>query len=199
MPLWSGRTRPIWRLIGVEGEAWASRLLGRDKPWPFAFAVLIAAICLIAMQVSYSYVDLGLTSGRDLLLFGLALAIMVVIGGMGSILGSIVGGLARKATRSMLLLVVVVAGIWLLGKVVPGGFIPDEDKGFLFVAVELPEGHASRRRHASSALHARVEQRQVAGQPQGRQLESQHAPRRILAGRSDSELVRKRCPSSCTS
>jgi hypothetical protein len=37
---------------------------------------LIAAICLIPMQVSYSYVDLGLTSGRDLLLFGLALAII---------------------------------------------------------------------------------------------------------------------------
>jgi len=54
--------------------------------------------------------------------------------------GNIVGSLARKATRSMLLLVVVVVGIWLLGKVVPGGFIPDEDKGYLFVAVELPEG-----------------------------------------------------------
>jgi hydrophobic/amphiphilic exporter-1 (mainly G- bacteria), HAE1 family len=54
--------------------------------------------------------------------------------------GNIVGSLARKATRSMLLLVAVVAGIWMLGKVVPGGFIPDEDKGYLFVAVELPEG-----------------------------------------------------------
>src|SRR5512138_2517452 len=59
--------------------------------------------------------------------------------------GNIVGGLARKATRSMLLLVAVVAGIWLLGKVVPGGFIPDEDKGFLFVAVELPEGASLQR------------------------------------------------------
>src|SRR5512140_1222946 len=59
--------------------------------------------------------------------------------------GNIVGGLARKATRSMLLLVVVVAGIWLLGKFVPGGFIPDEDKGFLFVAVELPEGASLQR------------------------------------------------------
>jgi HAE1 family hydrophobic/amphiphilic exporter-1 len=54
--------------------------------------------------------------------------------------GNIVGSLARKATRSMLMLVAVVAGIWLLGKFVPGGFIPDEDKGYLFVSVELPEG-----------------------------------------------------------
>ena len=59
--------------------------------------------------------------------------------------GSVVGGLTRKATRSMLLLVAVCGGIWLLGKVVPGGFIPDEDKGYLFVAVELPEGASLQR------------------------------------------------------
>jgi hydrophobic/amphiphilic exporter-1 (mainly G- bacteria), HAE1 family len=59
--------------------------------------------------------------------------------------GSIVGGLARKATRSMLLLVIVVGAIWFIGKFVPGGFIPDEDKGYLFVAVELPEGASLQR------------------------------------------------------
>ena len=59
--------------------------------------------------------------------------------------GRIVGGLVRKATRSMLLLVAVFAGIYLLGKHVPGGFIPDEDKGFLFVAVQLPEGASLQR------------------------------------------------------
>jgi hypothetical protein len=41
-----------------------------------AVAGLIAAICLIPMQVGYSYVDLGLNSSRDLLLFGLALAVI---------------------------------------------------------------------------------------------------------------------------
>jgi HAE1 family hydrophobic/amphiphilic exporter-1 len=59
--------------------------------------------------------------------------------------GSIVGGLTRKAARSMLLLVAVCGGIYLLGKVVPGGFIPDEDKGYLFVAVELPDGASLQR------------------------------------------------------
>src|SRR6187401_989866 len=39
--------------------------------------------------------------------------------------GNIVGGMARKAARSMLLLVAVVVGIWIVGKFVPGGFIPD--------------------------------------------------------------------------
>ncbi len=59
--------------------------------------------------------------------------------------GNIVGGLSRKATRSMLLLVVVVGGIWLIAKFVPGGFIPDEDKGYVFVAVQLPEGASLQR------------------------------------------------------
>jgi len=59
--------------------------------------------------------------------------------------GNIVGGMARKAAFSMLLLVAVVGGIWLTGKFVPGGFIPDEDKGYLFVAVELPEGASLQR------------------------------------------------------
>jgi HAE1 family hydrophobic/amphiphilic exporter-1 len=59
--------------------------------------------------------------------------------------GNVVGGLARKAARSMLLLVAVVGGIWLIGKFVPGGFIPDEDKGYLFVAVQLPEGASLQR------------------------------------------------------
>jgi hydrophobic/amphiphilic exporter-1 (mainly G- bacteria), HAE1 family len=59
--------------------------------------------------------------------------------------GKIVGGLTRKATFSMLLLVIVCGGIWLLGKFVPGGFIPDEDKGYMFVAIELPEGASLQR------------------------------------------------------
>ncbi len=59
--------------------------------------------------------------------------------------GGIVNFLIRKAGRSMLLLVVVVGGIWLLSKAVPGGFIPDEDKGLLFVSVELPEGASLQR------------------------------------------------------
>jgi hydrophobic/amphiphilic exporter-1 (mainly G- bacteria), HAE1 family len=59
--------------------------------------------------------------------------------------GKIVGGLTRKAAFSMLLLVIVGGGIWGLGKFVPGGFIPDEDKGYLFVAIELPEGASLQR------------------------------------------------------
>ncbi|HTQ49166.1 MAG TPA: efflux RND transporter permease subunit, partial [Candidatus Acidoferrales bacterium] len=59
--------------------------------------------------------------------------------------GNVVGGLTRKATRSMLLLVMVVAGILIIGKFVPGGFVPEEDKGYVFVSVQLPEGASLQR------------------------------------------------------
>lgn len=59
--------------------------------------------------------------------------------------GAVVGGLVRKATISMVLLVIVVLAITRIGKHVPGGFIPDEDKGYLFVAIELPEGSSLQR------------------------------------------------------
>ena len=45
----------------------------------------------------------------------------------------------------MLMLVVIVGGIWLLSKQLPGGFIPDEDKGYIFVALQLPEGASLQR------------------------------------------------------
>ncbi len=45
----------------------------------------------------------------------------------------------------MLLLVIVCGGIYLIGGLVPSGFIPDEDKGYVFVAVELPEGASLQR------------------------------------------------------
>lgn len=59
--------------------------------------------------------------------------------------GNVVAGLTRKAVRSMILLVIVGGGIFLLSRKVPGGFIPDEDKGYLFVAMELPEGASLQR------------------------------------------------------
>ncbi len=74
---------------------------------------------------------------------------------LGNGYGGIVQILARKSARSMLLLVAVIGGILLLGKVVPGGFIPDEDKGYLFVAVELPEGASLQR---SDAVLKQVEE-----------------------------------------
>ncbi len=66
----------------------------------------------------------------------------------------IVGFLARRAARAMLLLVVVAVGIWLINRVVPGGFIPDEDKGYVMVSAELPDAASLQR---SDGLTTKIE------------------------------------------
>jgi len=63
----------------------------------------------------------------------------------------VVGFLARRAVRSMVILIAAVAGIFLLGRVVPGGFLPDEDKGYFFVAMELPDASSMQRTLAAAA------------------------------------------------
>jgi len=60
----------------------------------------------------------------------------------------VVGFLVRRSARTMLLLLVAVAGIAVLGQRVPGGFIPDEDKGYFFISAELPDAASLQRSKA---------------------------------------------------
>ncbi|MCG8582638.1 MAG: efflux RND transporter permease subunit [Bacteroidales bacterium] len=46
---------------------------------------------------------------------------------------------ARKITRSMLFIGATVLLIVVIGRFVPGGFIPEEDQGYLFVNIQLPD------------------------------------------------------------
>ena len=62
----------------------------------------------------------------------------------------VVGFLVRRSARAMLLLVAAVVGILILGKQVPGGFIPDEDKGYFFISGELPDAASLQRSKAVS-------------------------------------------------
>jgi multidrug efflux pump subunit AcrB len=78
--------------------------------------------------------------------------------------GAVVNSLIRKAARSMLLLVVV-GGIWLLSKEVPGGFIPDEDKGVLFISVQLPAPRSSAPTRSSKRSSGWLRKRKAYGQP----------------------------------
>jgi HAE1 family hydrophobic/amphiphilic exporter-1 len=59
------------------------------------------------------------------------------------------GVLIRKSARAMLLLagVTVLAG-WLGGRL-PGGFLPEEDQGYLFLAVQLPNAASLQRTDAA--------------------------------------------------
>lgn len=48
--------------------------------------------------------------------------------------------LARKAAISILLVALFAAGAGGFAKIIPGGFVPDEDQGILMVNVQLPNG-----------------------------------------------------------
>ncbi|WP_370391123.1 efflux RND transporter permease subunit [uncultured Winogradskyella sp.] len=62
--------------------------------------------------------------------------------------GKATAGVARKLSRGViyLLITVVIAGIF--GKIVPGGFLPEEDQGYFFVNVQLPNAASLQRTDA---------------------------------------------------
>jgi HAE1 family hydrophobic/amphiphilic exporter-1 len=57
----------------------------------------------------------------------------------------IAGMFARKMVRGFILMAVVIVGIVMLGKVIPGGFVPEEDQGFFLANVQLPDAASIQR------------------------------------------------------
>jgi hydrophobic/amphiphilic exporter-1 (mainly G- bacteria), HAE1 family len=53
---------------------------------------------------------------------------------------AVVKRLVRVAVLSLAIVVAVAAGSWLLMKVTPTGFLPEEDQGAIFAVLQLPEG-----------------------------------------------------------
>ena len=58
------------------------------------------------------------------------------------------GVCVRKAGRTLLFLVALTGGALLLGGRLPTGFVPDEDQGYLFVNVQLPDAASMERTDA---------------------------------------------------
>ncbi len=52
---------------------------------------------------------------------------------------------ARKIAAGIVFILVLVAGMGLLGKLVPGGFMPNEDMGYLMVNIQLPDAASMQR------------------------------------------------------
>ncbi|RKZ13163.1 hydrophobe/amphiphile efflux-1 family RND transporter [bacterium] len=52
----------------------------------------------------------------------------------------IVGGMLRKSALSMVGFGVILVATWFGFALVPGGFLPDEDQGYFFMNVQLPDG-----------------------------------------------------------
>lgn len=51
----------------------------------------------------------------------------------------VAGIVARKSIRSAMIIGVVVVFIFVLGKGIPGGFVPEEDEGYYLINVQLPD------------------------------------------------------------
>jgi len=49
------------------------------------------------------------------------------------------GFIARKLVRSVVIFAVVLFGVYVIGKNLPGGFIPEEDQGYILANVQLPD------------------------------------------------------------
>jgi HAE1 family hydrophobic/amphiphilic exporter-1 len=60
----------------------------------------------------------------------------------------------RKIARGLVFIIVIVIALSLLGKTVPGGFVPEEDMGYLFVNIQLPDAASLQR---SDAVTRKVE------------------------------------------
>ena len=55
------------------------------------------------------------------------------------------GWFIRKFVISLLLLVIMTGAIGVIGKQVPGGFLPEEDQGYLYAGVQLPDAASLQR------------------------------------------------------
>jgi len=60
----------------------------------------------------------------------------------------------RKIARGLVFMGIVIAAMGLLGTMVPGGFMPEEDMGYLFVNIQLPDAASLQR---SNAVTKKVE------------------------------------------
>ncbi|MDA8142019.1 MAG: efflux RND transporter permease subunit, partial [Desulfobacteraceae bacterium] len=61
------------------------------------------------------------------------------------------GFFIRKFVVSLVLLAIMTGAIGVMGKAVPGGFLPEEDQGYLYAGVQLPNAASLQRTNAACA------------------------------------------------
>ena len=80
----------------------------------------------------------------------------------------VVGAAIRRAFRALVVYGLLIAGLVWLFEHIPGGFVPEEDKGTMFVVIDLPSGASTERvegviRKVEAVLQAEPEVRDVIG------------------------------------
>ena len=129
---------PVAFIPGVSGT------LFRQFAVTISVAMLISAINALTLSPALCGVFLR-HHGRPRGPFGM------VLGGINRVrngYAAVVHRLLRVAILSVPLLIAAGIGIWLLAARTPTGFLPEEDQGAFFVAVQLPDGASVSRTRA---------------------------------------------------
>src|SRR3954471_13373597 len=121
---------PIGFIPGISGQ------LFRQFAVTISVAMLISAINALTLSPALCAVFLGHAGPRRGIMGRISRGIDLVRNGYAAI----VTRLVRVAILSLVLVAACAAGIWGLSLKTPTGFLPEEDQGAFFVAVQLPDG-----------------------------------------------------------
>jgi hydrophobe/amphiphile efflux-1 (HAE1) family protein len=135
---------PIGFIPGISGQ------LFRQFAVTISVAMLISAINALTLSPALCGVFLSHTGPRR----GLMGAVQSGIDGVRDGYHWIVVRLLRFSVLSIVLVVGFAAGTYALARITPSGFLPEEDQGALFTAIQLPDGASVSR---TTAVVAQVE------------------------------------------
>ena len=123
---------PVAFLSGLTGQLY--------KQFAVTIAVSVAISGLVALTLSPALCRLLLKPGHGGKKFVLFRWFDKGFGAVTNVYTAGVSAGLKHAVVSMLLFGVMCFAAWRLSNVVPGGFLPDEDQGYIVAAVQLPEG-----------------------------------------------------------
>ncbi|MCC6232284.1 MAG: multidrug efflux RND transporter permease subunit [Verrucomicrobiales bacterium] len=103
-----------------------------------AIAVLISAFCALSLSPALAALLLKPVSARRGLLARAFGVFNRSFDATTAVYVRLAAALARKAILAVALVALVAVGAGGLARVIPGGFVPDEDQGILLVNVQLP-------------------------------------------------------------
>ncbi|MBV9735086.1 MAG: multidrug efflux RND transporter permease subunit [Acidisphaera sp.] len=136
---------PVGFIPGISGQ------LFRQFAVTISVCMLISATNALTLSPALCAVFLRHTGPRR----GIMGRVQRGIDRVRNVYAAIVLRILRVAVLSVLLVVAFGAGTWLLSLRTPTGFLPEEDQGAFFVAVQLPDGASVSR---TTEVVARVEQ-----------------------------------------
>ena len=129
---------PIGFIPGISG------LLFRQFAVTISVAMLISAINALTLSPALCAVFLRHTGERHGILGGVLRGIDFVRDGYAAV----VRRLVRVAVIGVVIIAVCGLGIVGMGRITPTGFLPEEDQGAFFIAVQLPDGASVARTRA---------------------------------------------------